>query len=123
MIADYPALIARVTERTGHSDVANRAGEYVAMAEEYIREKLRIGSVDLISPLYSLQDMGVNWLLEENPEAYVLAVQYQVHQAKTEVEKAVLIKGLLDERLDQIHHDAKLESMNGVEIEWTEPPV
>lgn len=123
MIADYPALIARVTERSGHSDVANRAAEYVGMAEEYIREALRIGSVDLIAALDGLADNGTNWLLEENPEAYTLAVLYQVHQAKGDTEQGALVRALLDDRLETISHDAKLEVLKGAEIEWLEPPV
>lgn len=116
MINDFAELIGEVTERTGVSDVANRAGMHVGLAEEYIRKALHIGSVDLIADFDGLEQADSNWLLQDSPETYVQAVMYQVFQSKLDLERGGIVKALLDESLETIFYDAKLEASKGARV-------
>lgn len=116
MINDYAELVTEVAHRTGATDVASRAKMYVGMAEEYMRKALRIGSVDLVPAFEGLEAADTNWLLQESPETYLQAVQYQVFQSLNDVERGAPMKALLDQSLDRLLHDAKLAVVKGAKI-------
>ena len=46
MICDYPELIAEICARSGVSDVANRAGMLVGMAERMLSKRLRLAGLE-----------------------------------------------------------------------------
>lgn len=113
MITDYAELVAEVTERSGVSGVANRATQFVGMAEDYMRKALRVGSVGLVDDIPPLATANTNWFLELHSEAYIQAVLFQVYQAGGDFERGSVAKGLLDQSLDVILHNAKLAAVKG----------
>ena len=48
ILADYSELVAEATERSGVSDVANRAGMLVGMAEKMLSKRLRLSSMETV---------------------------------------------------------------------------
>lgn len=51
MINDYPELIAEVSARSGVTDVVNRAGMFVGMAEQMLSKRLRLGGMETAAEL------------------------------------------------------------------------
>lgn len=51
MIQDYSELVAEVAERSGFSDVANRASMFVGLAEKMLSRRLRLSGMESISSL------------------------------------------------------------------------
>lgn len=60
MINDYPELIAEVSTRSGATNVVNRAGMFVGMAEKMLSKRLRLANMETAIDLTTDSNGSVN---------------------------------------------------------------